>query len=84
MEATDKGNKRKLSETNVDKLLTKQKWKREEGRFKAIKYFDDVKEEKLTWVDVGSYKLPLCQYTYIGIVVACSFQQKHDFSKVPF
>jgi hypothetical protein len=23
---------------------------------------------------VGSYKLPLCQYTCIGIVVACSFQ----------
>ena len=33
---------------------------------------------------VGSYKLPLGQYTCIGQVVACSFQQKYDFSKVPF
>jgi hypothetical protein len=33
---------------------------------------------------VGSYKLPLCQYTCIDMVVACSFQQKYDFSKVPF
>ncbi len=31
---------------------------------------------------VGSYKLPLSQYMCIGRVVACSFQQKYDFSKV--
>ncbi len=31
---------------------------------------------------VGSYKLPLSQYTCIGLVVACSFQQKYDFSQV--
>jgi hypothetical protein len=23
-----------------------------EGRFKAIKYFDDVREEKLTWAEI--------------------------------
>jgi hypothetical protein len=27
---------------------------------------------------VGSYKLPLCQYTCIGIVVACSFQHHQN------
>jgi hypothetical protein len=31
---------------------------------------------------VGSYKLPLSQYMCIGLVVACSFQQKYDFSQV--
>ncbi len=31
---------------------------------------------------VGSYKLPLVQYTCIGQVVACSFQQKYGFSQV--
>ncbi len=31
---------------------------------------------------VGRYKLPLGQYTYIGRVLACSFQQKYDFSQV--
>jgi hypothetical protein len=31
---------------------------------------------------VGSYKLPLSQYTYICLVVACSFQQNYDFSQV--
>jgi hypothetical protein len=31
---------------------------------------------------VGSYKLPLSQYICIGLVVACSFQQKYDFSRV--
>jgi hypothetical protein len=30
---------------------------------------------------VGSYKLPLNQYTCIGLVVACSFQQKYDFPR---
>jgi hypothetical protein len=45
-------NKRKLSEKKVDLLLTKQKWQRKEGGFKAIKYFEDVKEEKLTWSEI--------------------------------
>ncbi len=50
VEATDEGNKRKISEKKeVDILSIKQKWKRNEGRFKAIKYFDDVRGEKLTW-----------------------------------
>jgi hypothetical protein len=31
---------------------------------------------------VGSNKLLLSQYTCIGLVVACSFQQKYDFSQV--
>jgi hypothetical protein len=31
---------------------------------------------------VGGYKLPLSQYMCIGLVVACSFQQKYDFSQV--
>ncbi len=37
-----------------------------------------------TVVVVGIYKLPLSQYTCIGLVVACSFQQKYDFFKVQF
>jgi hypothetical protein len=52
VEVTDNGNKRKLSEAKVDILSTKQKWQREEGRFKVIKYFYDVKEEKLTWAEI--------------------------------
>jgi hypothetical protein len=31
---------------------------------------------------VGSYKLPLIQYMCTGQVVACSFQQKYDFSQI--
>jgi hypothetical protein len=52
VEITDKGNKRKLSETKVDILLTKQKWQCKEGQFNTINYFDDVKEEKLTWAGI--------------------------------
>ncbi len=53
VKATDEGNKRKISEKKeVDILLIKQKWQRDKGRFKAIKYFDDVREEKLTWVEI--------------------------------
>jgi hypothetical protein len=37
---------------DVDILSVKRKWQRDEGRFKAIKYFDNVKEEKLTWADI--------------------------------
>ncbi len=33
-------------------------------------------------VCVGSYKLPLGQYTFTGQMVACSFQQKYDFSQL--
>jgi hypothetical protein len=50
---TDKRNKRKISEKKeVDILSIKQKWQRSEGRFKAIKYFDDVREEKLTRAEI--------------------------------
>ncbi len=52
VEVTDAGNKQKLSETKVDILSTKQKRQLEEGQFKVIKYFDNVKEEKLTWAEI--------------------------------
>jgi hypothetical protein len=53
VEATDEGNKRKISKKKeVDILSIKQKWQCNEGRFKAIKYSDDVKEEKLTWAEI--------------------------------
>jgi len=53
VEATDEGNKRKISEKKeVDILSIKRKWKRDEGWFKAIKCFDDVREEKLTWAEI--------------------------------
>jgi hypothetical protein len=53
VEATDKGNKRKISEKKeVNILSIKQKWQRNKGWFKAIKYFDNVKEEKLTWAEI--------------------------------
>jgi uncharacterized sporulation protein YeaH/YhbH (DUF444 family) len=53
IEATDEGNKRKLSEKNeVDILSIKQKMQREEGRIKALEYFEEFsKKEKLTWVE---------------------------------
>jgi hypothetical protein len=54
VEVTDKGNTWILSEKKVDMLSTKQKWQREEGQFKPIKYFGDVKEEKLTWTNILS------------------------------
>jgi hypothetical protein len=53
VEATDKGNKRKISEKKeVAILLINQKWQRDEERFKAIKYFDNVREEKITWAEI--------------------------------
>ncbi len=52
MDATEEGNKQKLSEKKVDKILTKLKWQHKEGWFKAIRYFDGIQEEKLTWVEV--------------------------------
>ncbi len=52
VEVTDEGNKQKLSEIKVDILSTKQKLQCKEGQFKWIKYFDDVKEEKLTWAEI--------------------------------
>jgi hypothetical protein len=54
IEATDEGNKRKLLEKNeVDILSIKQKMQREEGRIKALEYFEEfLKKEKLTWVEI--------------------------------
>jgi len=54
VEATDEGNKRKLLEKNeVDILSIKQKMQREEGRIKALEYFEEFsKEEKLTWEEI--------------------------------
>ena len=54
VEATDEGNKRKLSENNeVDILSIKRKMQREEGRIKALENFEEFsKEEKLTWVEI--------------------------------
>jgi hypothetical protein len=49
--AADTGNKQKLSEKKADVLSTRQKWQRDEGRFRELKDFDDIKEEKLTWVE---------------------------------
>ena len=44
MEATNKGNKRKMSETEikVDILLTKQKCQRKEGQTRAMEYFEKI------------------------------------------
>ena len=54
VEATDEGNKRKLSEKNeIDILSIKRKLQREEGRIKALEYFEEFsKEEKQTWVEI--------------------------------
>lgn len=49
VDATDKGNKRKLLVEKVDILQMKRKRQREEGRFEAMQYFDKIEEEKLTW-----------------------------------
>ena len=53
VEATDEDNKRKLLKKNeVDILSIKQKMQHEEGRIKALEYFEVFsKEEKLTWVE---------------------------------
>ena len=52
MEATNKGNKRKMSETKVDILSTKQKCQRNEGWTRSMEYFENIKEEKLAWADI--------------------------------
>ncbi len=39
-----------VSETKVDVIGTRQKWQRDMGRFKAMKYFDGNKDKKLTWL----------------------------------
>ncbi len=47
--ATNEGNKRNLSEPNVDTILVKQKQQREMGRKNAIIYFEQMKNKELTW-----------------------------------
>jgi hypothetical protein len=41
-----------MSETNVEILSTKQKRQREEGRTRAMKCFEHVKEDKLACADI--------------------------------
>jgi hypothetical protein len=52
VEATNKGNKQKLSEKKADVISMRQKLQQDVGRFQAMEYFDSIKEERLTWVDV--------------------------------
>ena len=52
VDAVDRGNKRKFLAPKVDKLLTKRKRQREEGRMEAMQYFDKINKMKLTWADV--------------------------------
>jgi len=47
--ATNEGNKRNLSESKDDTILATQKQQRKVGRKKALIYFEQVKNKKLTW-----------------------------------
>jgi hypothetical protein len=49
-EATNAASKRNLLELKVDLILVIQKRQRELGRENAIKYFEQMKGEKLTWL----------------------------------
>ncbi len=51
VDTTDMGNKRKLSEKKADVISTRRKLQRDVGRFQAIKYFIDTKEETLPWAE---------------------------------
>ena len=48
VDATDTGNKQKLSEKKADVISTRQKFHLDVGRFQAMEYFDNIKEERLT------------------------------------
>jgi hypothetical protein len=52
VDATNTGNKQKLSEKKADVISTRQKLQRDVGQFQAIKYFIDTKEETLPWAEV--------------------------------
>ena len=52
VDATNKGNKQKMSERKADVLLTQQKQQRNTGRIQAMEYFYNIKEERITWEDV--------------------------------
>ena len=49
VDAIDRGNKQKFSEQKVDKLWTKRKRQREEGRMEAMQYFDKKINEVKRW-----------------------------------
>ena len=51
VDAIDRGNKRKFSEQKVDKLWTKRKRQREEGRMEAMQYFDKKINEVKRWTN---------------------------------
>jgi hypothetical protein len=55
VDATDTGNKRKLSEKKADVISTRRKLQRDVGRLQAIKYFADTKEQTLPWADILFY-----------------------------
>jgi hypothetical protein len=55
VDATDTGNKQKLSEKKADVISTRRKLQRDVGRFQAIKYFVDTKEQTLPWAEVLFY-----------------------------
>jgi len=52
VDATNTGNKRKLSEKEADVISTRRKLQRDVGRIQAIKYFVDTKEQTLPWAEV--------------------------------
>jgi hypothetical protein len=49
LEATNKRNKRNVSEKKVDVIGTRRKRQRDMGRFKAMQYFDRNKDKTLMW-----------------------------------
>ncbi len=49
VDATDTGNKQKCLEKKADVISTRQKLQQDVGRFQAIKYFIDNKEQTLPW-----------------------------------
>jgi hypothetical protein len=55
VDATDTGNKQKLSEKKTDIISTRQKLQRDVGRFQAIKYLIDTKEQTLPCAEVLFY-----------------------------
>jgi hypothetical protein len=52
VDATNTGNKRKLSEKKADVISMRRKLQRDVGQFQAIKYFIDTKEQTLPWAEV--------------------------------
>jgi hypothetical protein len=46
VDVMEEGNKQKISGKKVDILMTKQKRQLKEGRFKAIEYFAEIREQR--------------------------------------